>query len=63
MQANQRLYLTPLPLLAGALVSRLAPNTTLASVGLVVVGALGGGVGTRLSPGQRAGKQRESTER
>jgi hypothetical protein len=50
-------------LLAVALVSRLAPNATLASVGLMVVGALGGGVGTLLSPGQRAGKQRESMER
>jgi hypothetical protein len=50
-------------LLAAALVSHLAPNTTLAGVGLVVVGALGGGVGTCLSPEQRAGKQRGSVER
>lgn len=33
-------------LLAAALVSRLAPNTTLAGVGSVAVGAIGGGVGT-----------------
>jgi len=37
-------------LLAAATASRLAPNTTLVGVGLVVVGAIGGGVGTLLSP-------------
>jgi hypothetical protein len=47
-------------LLAGALASRLAPNTTLAGIGLVVVGAVGGGIGTLLSPGRRvSGKQKE----
>jgi hypothetical protein len=50
-------------LLVGTLVSHLAPNTTLAGIGLVVMGTLGGGVGTLLSPGQTPGKQRKSTER
>ena len=49
-------------LLVAALASHLAPNTTLGGVGLVIVGVLGGGVGTLLSPQQRAGKQKESTE-
>jgi hypothetical protein len=40
-------------LLAGVLASRLAPNTTLTGIGLVVVGAVGGGIGTLLSPGRR----------
>lgn len=40
-------------LLVGALVSRLAPNTTLACIGLVVVGAVGGRIGTFLSPKRR----------
>ena len=48
-------------LLVGALASHFAPNATLASIGLVVMGALGGGIGARLAPGQRAGKQRKST--
>jgi hypothetical protein len=49
-------------LLVSALASHLASNTTLAGVGLMVAGALGGGIGTLLSPLQRAGKQKESTE-
>ena len=36
-------------LLAGTLASRLAPNTTLAGIGLAAIGALGGGLGTFLS--------------
>ena len=45
-------------LLAGVLASRLAPNTTLAGIGLTVVGALAGAAGAllygRLSAGKRA---------
>ena len=47
-------------LLVGPLASRLAPNTTLAGIGLVVLGAIGGGIGTFLSPGQKAGKLRKA---
>jgi hypothetical protein len=46
-------------LLVGVLAGRLAPNMTLAGIGLVVLGAIGGGMGTLLSPGQRARKLRQ----
>jgi hypothetical protein len=51
------------PLIVGALASRLAPNTTLAGVGLVAVGAIGGGVGTLFFTRQRPGTLGKGTER
>ena len=37
-------------LLAAAIVSNLAPNTTLVGIALVAIGAVGGGVGALLAP-------------
>jgi heat shock protein HslJ len=48
-------------LVAGALASRFAPNTTLAGVGLASVGALGGCVGALLGRVQRIRKRAAST--